>query len=195
MSNKENVQSWRKRTKERLTKAFGSECGICSYNKSIEAMQFHHLKPTQKEFTISSATSKIRSWVRIVEEVKKCVMLCANCHSEVHSGMTSIPNNIKQFDEEYTKYKKEDFGELGECPVCKTLKPSYQQTCSRKCGAINKGKVDWENINLPELLFGKSILSVAKQLGVSDAAVHKRMRKLGITKENLMAPNLRIELN
>jgi len=182
MSNKENVQNWRKRTKERLTRAFGSACGICSYNKCLESMQFHHLNPKEKDFAISSATSRIRSWSRIVEEVKKCVMLCGNCHTELHHGFTSLPENIQHFDESFTEYKIHDFGEMDECPICQNLKLSHQFTCSRKCAATNKGKVDWDSIDLEQMLIGRSILSVANELKVSDAAVHKRIKKLKIVR-------------
>jgi hypothetical protein len=50
----------------------------------MSAMHFHHPDPTAKEFTVSS---RLTSWDRIVRELDKCLLLCANCHGEVHEGM------------------------------------------------------------------------------------------------------------
>lgn len=68
MSNYEKVKAWRRRTKERLCKAFDSECGICGYNKSISALDFHHLNPSTKSFNIASQQ---KSWDKLVTEAKK----------------------------------------------------------------------------------------------------------------------------
>ena len=48
------------------------------------SMHFHHPDVTAKEFTVSS---RLTSWDRIKRELDKCVLLCANCHGEVHDGM------------------------------------------------------------------------------------------------------------
>lgn len=61
----------------------GGKCEKCGYDKCPGALQFHHLNPSTKSFGIStSGTTK--SWKRIMEELNKCIMLCANCHAEVH---------------------------------------------------------------------------------------------------------------
>lgn len=53
----------------------------CGYSKCIEALEFHHLDPTEKEFEISDR----RSWEALTAELDKCILLCANCHREYHS--------------------------------------------------------------------------------------------------------------
>lgn len=78
------------RTKEKLVKHLGGKCQICSYNKSIWALEFHHINPAEKEFSISH-DGITRGIGRCLEEVKKCVLLCANCHREVEHGVTIIP--------------------------------------------------------------------------------------------------------
>lgn len=87
------------KTKEELTsqascarktklKAYkGGKCIVCGYNKSIRALQFHHLDPTQKDFGISGTT---KSFEKLKPELDKCVLLCANCHGEVHEGLLDI---------------------------------------------------------------------------------------------------------
>jgi hypothetical protein len=181
MSNSINVQSWRKRTKERLVTAFNSKCGVCSYSKCIQALQFHHLDPEHKDFGLANVIANIKSWDTIISEARKCIMVCGNCHSEIHAGITPIPDNVPRFNEEFAIYRKTDFGEQNNCPICQTLKPSSQSTCSRSCAAKTKPpKIDWDSLNLAELIKGRSILSIAKELGVSDAAVNKRLKKLGL---------------
>lgn len=67
----------------------GGKCLCCGYNKCPQALQFHHLDPTKKDFGIST-TGVTRSWEKIKVELDKCVLLCANCHAEVHAGITKI---------------------------------------------------------------------------------------------------------
>jgi predicted HNH restriction endonuclease len=46
-------------------------------------MEFHHPDSFTKDFTISTRTS----WKVVERELRKCVLLCANCHREVHEGL------------------------------------------------------------------------------------------------------------
>jgi hypothetical protein len=50
----------------------------------VRALIFHHLDPSHKDFTIGG---KSKSWNKIQSELDKCVLLCANCHAEVHAGL------------------------------------------------------------------------------------------------------------
>lgn len=61
----------------------GNACEECGYNKCLNALQWHHLDPTQKEFGISSKRGKPLAQLR--DEVAKCKLLCANCHIEKHN--------------------------------------------------------------------------------------------------------------
>ena len=79
------------RFKKRLIKQIlvdykGGKCEICGYNKCLGALEFHHLNPEEKEFTISKKnvnnnTIKIEDLKR---EADKCILVCANCHAELH---------------------------------------------------------------------------------------------------------------
>lgn len=68
--------------KERAIDHMGGKCQKCGYDRCPEALDFHHLDPREKDFTISSRLG----WEAVVEELKKCVLLCANCHREAHAG-------------------------------------------------------------------------------------------------------------
>ena len=78
------MRTWRITAKKKARDYLGNKCSICGYNKCDEALEFHHLDPSQKEFGICS-DGRTRSWDRIKEELSKCILVCANCHREIHN--------------------------------------------------------------------------------------------------------------
>jgi hypothetical protein len=74
--------------KDRMIEYKGGRCQICGYNKCNRALTFHHLDPSKKDFNF--AGSHIRKWEIIKGELDKCILLCQNCHNEVHAGITKI---------------------------------------------------------------------------------------------------------
>lgn len=86
-----NVISWRRRKKVMLIEYKGGKCEICGYNNCVEALQFHHIDPKEKEFAISG---KSTCFEKMKKEADKCVLLCANCHVEVHVGKIKLPDTI-----------------------------------------------------------------------------------------------------
>lgn len=175
----EAVQNWRVRTKERMIEAMGGECQCCGYNKCKAALEFHHIDMAKKEFNFAVALKNPSSWPKLVVELRKCVLLCANCHREVHHDELVLPIKAKSFNEEFLDYsKKSKEDELDNCPICGTVKSKHLATCSRRCAGKSAGKVDWENLNLPELMstYGNAE-QVGKFLGVSGAAVRKQLIK------------------
>lgn len=83
------VQKRRDKVKELRIEYKGGSCEICGYNKYNGALEFHHLDPNEKDFSISSK-GYTRSWEKVKTELDKCVMLCANCHREVHAGLIKL---------------------------------------------------------------------------------------------------------
>ena len=79
-----SVINWRKRTKEKLVEYLGGKCVCCGYNKCHRALQFHHKDPSKKDFQISGTT---KSFSRLKEEADKCILVCSNCHAEIHDGI------------------------------------------------------------------------------------------------------------
>lgn len=67
----------------------GGKCQLCDYNKCNQVLQFHHLDPSKKDFNIGNGNT--RSWSATKQELEKCILLCANCHTEVHAGVTMLP--------------------------------------------------------------------------------------------------------
>lgn len=67
----------------------GKKCARCGYNNCIEALDFHHIDPTQKDFNLSDR-NLILDWEVIKLELDKCILLCANCHRELHAGLWEV---------------------------------------------------------------------------------------------------------
>lgn len=84
----ESVKKWKKKRKEILVDYKGGKCEICGYNRCLSALEFHHLNEEEKSFSISS--KNIVSIDRYKEEVDKCILVCANCHREIHADMISL---------------------------------------------------------------------------------------------------------
>ena len=85
----EAVMKCRKTAKQKLVELFGGCCKKCGYNRCQEALQFHHLDPKTKSFTIAHK-GKCRDWQVMVAEAEKCILLCANCHAEAHCGLIDV---------------------------------------------------------------------------------------------------------
>ena len=66
----------------------GTSCTVCGYDRTWNALELHHKDPNEKEFGVS------RMWgmseKKIEKEVAKCVLLCSNCHREVHAGLLTV---------------------------------------------------------------------------------------------------------
>jgi ribosomal protein L37E len=59
-------------------------CSKCGYDKSIRALQFHHVEPNDKIMTLDVSEIRRKSNEKIINEILKCVLLCSNCHGEIH---------------------------------------------------------------------------------------------------------------
>ena len=74
-----------------LKKLYGNKCQICGYNKCSSALEFHHLNPEEKEGIVSNSYGTIKESLK---EAKKCILICANCHREVHEKLIEIPEAL-----------------------------------------------------------------------------------------------------
>ena len=72
----------RKTTKIEAIRYKGGKCQLCGYNKCRAALGFHHLDPKQKD----PKWNEMKSWSfdKIKDELDKCILICHNCHAEIH---------------------------------------------------------------------------------------------------------------
>lgn len=81
-----HASEFRRRLKQKLIDYKGGKCYNCGYNKNIQgAYDFHHVNPKDKKFTIS--TYKIVDFKKLKKEVDKCILVCKNCHAEIHDAI------------------------------------------------------------------------------------------------------------
>jgi hypothetical protein len=110
-------------------------------------------------------------------------MVCHNCHSEIHGGVTVVPDDAPKFNEIFADYKaleRANRNTMDPCPMCGVLKPTHLKNCSHQCAGKSLYRVDWDCVDLVKELQTKSAVQLAGELGCSDAAIHKRLKKLGL---------------
>jgi predicted HNH restriction endonuclease len=89
----DRVQKRRKLLRQKAIDYKGGKCQICGYSNCSEVLEFHHLAADKKDFGISQK-GYTRSWEKVRLELDKCIMLCANCHREIHAGILQLPREI-----------------------------------------------------------------------------------------------------
>lgn len=85
---KNNSKAYRRKKKMKALEYLDGKCRICGYDKCISALSFHHLDPNNKQFNVSYYWEY--SWDFLKPELDKCIVLCCNCHAEVHEGITKM---------------------------------------------------------------------------------------------------------
>lgn len=75
--------------KLRCVQYLGGKCEACGYCRCREALEFHHRNPSAKDFALSSARLHW-SLERVQSELDKCLLVCANCHREIHAGILLV---------------------------------------------------------------------------------------------------------
>jgi excisionase family DNA binding protein len=85
----EAVSRRRRRLKEILVADAGGRCSLCGYDRYVGALQFHHREGAVKRFGLGDR-GLTRSLDAVRAEAAKCVLLCANCHSEVEAGIVKV---------------------------------------------------------------------------------------------------------
>ena len=83
-------------------------CSVCGYNEIAQALEFDHIDRSKKKFGMNKAYKY--KWPTIMEELEKCVVLCANCHRKKTMEEKDYLNNTTKELEEVRQYDL--FGDL-----------------------------------------------------------------------------------
>ena len=173
--NYEVLQKSRNLRKEEMVYVMGDKCQICGYNKCIKALEFHHINPEEKDLNFNKAESK--SWEATKTELQKCILVCANCHREIH-------DNLKAFSLQ-SSYNSERAEEITQRIY--RLK-THQDTYCSSCGAVISAKAKLcpkcshelhriverpEREVLKQEIRMLSFIKIGEKYGVSDNAVRK----------------------
>jgi len=148
----------------------GDKCAICGYDKSPRALGFHHIVPNEKSFAISSKNT--HSFESSAEESKKCILVCANCHAEIHDGLISVELTSSFNENRYLEIlsNKDTRYYCKECGKQITKGATYCKSCGQEKSRV---VIRPSREELKELIRTKPFLQIGKQFGVSDNAVRK----------------------
>lgn len=182
----ERLSNRRKRIISEIMQLLGNKCVVCGYDRCQRALEVHHIDPTKKNFSVSNGVRDAVSHVVMIEELKKCTLLCANCHREYHDGMIDV-EFVSSFDEGMldSLYRK--------CPECNDYIVTFgavycSKTCTSKANCkksdlkaqVRKAKSVWKNTDVVNLLSRHNgvMTSAAQEIGLSANGVKRRFKKI-----------------
>jgi hypothetical protein len=120
--------------KRKLVNELGGSCQKCGYNKCIAALDFHH-KDNNKEANISSLRNC--KYSTMLEEAKKCLLLCSNCHRELHY----MEYKRRATKKELSHGTSGGYSKCGpkKCEECKEYKRKAMHKYRNSLGMLRKG--------------------------------------------------------
>ena len=80
------VKIRRQKYRSSVIKLISGGCQICSYNRCFRNIVFHHLR--DKQFQLDERHFQY-AFKTILNEIRKCMIVCHNCHGEIHAGLFS----------------------------------------------------------------------------------------------------------
>lgn len=185
MNNYDYVKKSRDKRKDDIVYVMGDKCQICGYNKCIAALELHHIDPNEKDFSFNKKDNL--SWEKIIQELPKCILLCANCHREVHQNL--IFNELKtSFDKQKADTISKKIADLKAhkiyyCKYCGKIVSSGNNCCV-ECASINRRIVERPSREeLKNLIREKTFLEIGKMFNVSDNAIRKWCDKYNLPRK------------
>ena len=170
------------RRKHDIVYVMGGKCAVCGYNKCESALEVHHLNPKTKTLMVSQALG--RNWKKTRSELKKCILLCANCHREIHAGVSKMPTKstfsetrAQEIDEKLQKIKEK---RLYHCKCCGATITREAERC-KKCSAEHKHRFERPpREEFKALVRTYPLLRVASMFGVTENAIKKACLSYGL---------------
>jgi transcription elongation factor Elf1 len=83
--------AWRKKVRDQFLEYKKTLSCIACGNAESVCLDFHHTNPDEKEMAVAAMFNNHSSFEKVMEEVSKCVVLCANCHRMHHAGILNLP--------------------------------------------------------------------------------------------------------
>jgi len=173
-----NVLNARRNRRNNLIRLLGGKCCLCGYDKCDAALDFHHINPEEKEYGLGSGNC--HSLEKDLQEVKKCILICANCHREIHHS--NLYDNIDLF--QYQIFSSEVLEELQQekkeykCKNCGASITAYSRSgLCVSCAQSSRYRHEVNNKpsreELKNLIREKSFVEIGKIYGVTDNAIRK----------------------
>ena len=141
-------------------------CMNCGYDRNQAALDFHHLDPNEKDFLIKGNHIKLDDKTK--QELDKCIVLCANCHREIHNGtLEYIDGSFKESNQPVFSWKKKE----------KTIvvKPTKLDRVYHT--KINLSREELENYLIK---YKGNLSAISTQINLSDNGFKKKCLKVGL---------------
>ena len=180
--NSEYVCNHVKKRKKDLASLFGGKCCICGFDAFQEALEFHHIDPSIKSFGLTDSTAVTKALEKQLEEARKCVLLCANCHRGVHAGYLELPKGAEySFNEKRAQELiEEKQRKIYRCERC-GVEITHKANLCTECASLASRKVDRPSREeLKALIREKPFTHIAKDYSVTDNAIRKWCDSYGL---------------
>lgn len=181
----------------------GDKCVICEEQYGDHIYDIHHIDPSKKEFMFGDVRKNNKALSSLAPELAKCILVCANCHREIHNE-EELPEFESSFDSEVfdellnttgIPMCQECGGELGDFgySFCSNscIGKNNQKIQARKkkekqlaelktYNMVKLNKVDWRKVDVLQLIYDNdyNMLECGRQLGISDVGVRRRYNKV-----------------
>lgn len=196
MSNSQIVINHIKKRKKDLVEVLGGKCCICGFNSFIEALEFHHVDPSTKKFGIGQSGSMTKALDKQLEEIRKCVLVCANCHRGIHGGYIDVPENYSTYYNEQIASQllqechNKKFGQIRYCLRCGKV-INRQSTYCLECRAFVSRRAERpDREKLKFLIRTMPFTKIAEFYGVTDNAIRKWCVKYNLPKKKTEINNI-----
>lgn len=167
-----------KKRKTDLISIFHSKCCICGFDKFQEALEFHHVNPKEKAFGIMSGNVVTKSLKKQLQELKKCILVCANCHRGIHYNHISVPEDYWQlYDDKIAQellddLQKKSSKQIYYCENCGKIIPTKGAKYCRECSILKSRKTEWPSREELKMLIRKEpFVQIGKKYLVSDKTI------------------------
>lgn len=160
--------------KKQIIIEMGGGCTKCGYHANLASLDFHHLDESAKAFDLNSRAIAYAPWEEVKAELAKCVVLCRNCHSELHHP-TGTWDEVPDISVDFERPRKRKTL----CADCgRELMNPYVSIRCPTCKDQRREKADWPDIDaLIQEVQETSSVAVAKRLGVTPQAVRARIKR------------------
>lgn len=151
----------------------GGKCKKCGYNKNLSVFNFHHKDPDKKELNLDIRSMGNNSFEKLEKEVKKCSLLCSNCHLELHNPELDIlnVNDILEGNDIKIKLKKK-LKNKNYCKCGKEILPNSNKC--RDCEMLSRIKKNKPTIKqLKKDLKTNTLTTISEKYNVSRTTIKR----------------------
>lgn len=178
MSTAQHVADHRKKRKLDLMRVAGNQCCLCGYNKVSSALEFHHINPKNKSYGIS--TGNCYSLETDLNEIRKTVLVCANCHREIHEGLYSMEELYQKqiFDDNVAQELRDAKAQLETktvyyCAQCGKEISRGAKLCESCAHELRRKAERPTRAELKNLIRTTPFTKIGELYGVTDNAIRK----------------------